>query len=1248
MSYKYNKKYRQDFWKGTSQLGRLLNEIKPEYIQVDELTLNDLVKFTDQYTRRIHFHRNDTAVPENETWQKYLMKDYMYLLFFMSSMQVEEDQTRFASLMKSAQRSNGFDYQRKKAAGMLHIVLDLATYLYTWLENMERNDHTDELIVSMQKIIVNELKPNWPKLYPIKNLLLYTNQKTEEEVQIDGKFAKLEHKLQPTYVPQGPMQLEIKKEYLEILNGVFTSLYTIINHLSHTSQKLLQRVLKERKDNKSHIALFLAFLQLYKKAQGEMNQITRKHLEFYYNRILLQSPNDVKPDKAYLCLELAKTVKTMVLPEGVGFSAGKDSNGQNLVYNTTDDTQLTQVQLKQIHTLFVSHNPLNYTGLTGQNVTDIFYKKDIQIPEEADGWAPFGEDQFFRGSESKTMEHAPVGFIVASDALYFTEGERSITVALEFDKGSYDGFKKTINQITVNSREKESNTFTQIFITAFDFYLTLDGQEVRMDRFAVKDNPESSGISIHFELAPTDGKLTALKPAKEPPPVPVHKPYIKLLLRAESHIYAYPIMSMLKVANIHIHAAVKGVKNLALYNNFGQINPAVPFPLFGATPQLGSYFLVGSNEIFSKQLQSLAVKINWYQLPQDENGWADYFSGYNADVKNDDYKVALSYLRGGVWFPMHARLEENLFAEETEQGQKTCRLADRTVITPDLEKISYVPGERKDTNPYTNQTRDGYLKLEFTEPKFAFGHSTYVKRLSDVVIYNSKLKDDETPLPEPAPPISPLVSGVEAAYESFAMAYDEGSPTNQIDLYQITPFGYKTVLLRSPYEKVDLLEQFKDEGNLYLGFDEYPEDGNISLFFHLMEGRVEDFLRETPEPRWQYLVNNTWINLDKSDIVEDGTGGFIQSGIIRLRIPEHIGKGNTLADPNLLWIKVSLSRDSNVAADVTAIYVNAVTVQWDGQGSLDHLNDPLPAYTIKKLKDKVTGIKTITQPLASFGAKEVEATNFFYQRVSERLRHRHRAVNVWDYERLVLDRFPVLFKVKCFTANSLHIEAKSEEKRYFVPPGHLKIVVIPDIHSPVVRNILRPKVGMNILANIQRYLKTIASPFAEIDVLNPFYERVRVIASIKLKSGLLNDGYYLNLLNDDLRSYLTPWLWNEDGNDHFGNSVYQSRIMSFIQSRPYVDFVTGFSVIKTWNDMGEVAIDDSARQPDADDDDDTDETPEEEKKINREELKPLYPWSILVSADEHDLTIIRKETYIKPEPRGIDNMLIGSDFIISK
>lgn len=1220
----------QDFWKGTSQAARLLNELKPGYVKVDERTLNDLVRFTDEYAKEIILHRGEDSVLDNGNWQDFLRQDYLYLLFYMANTPVEKIRGKFLEALDDAYRLGGFEHRRNKCIELISLILDLGNRIHSWYEDMEFNDYTQDLVYALREMVEGHLKPQFERLHRLKPVVLWHEAQTGDDT-IEIRFGKLREKWK-TEIPvlQRSLFLHISDNDLDILANIFNRLFFITDQLASEAKKVLDRVLNNSHNNKAHISLFIAFLQLYQKVQGEINHITRRHLEYYYNRILRQSPDDTLPDSAYLCLGLAKGTDHLVLEKGTGFVAEKDENGLNMIYTVTEDSPLTSTQIREMHTLYVSRNPLNYSGLDTPPVSDVFCASRQAGVPEPQGWALFGEDQFFKGSESRTMSDARIGFVIASDALLLAEGDRDISLYLECTPESYSDFKSMIGVIAEDAGETEANTFIRIFLTAFDFSYTLNGEEVQAAHFAVKDYPARNALGIHFEVPSTAGPVHGIVPGKVPPPLPVYKPYVKLLLRPESHIYAYPLMQVLQLSNIRIHTRVKGVKDLQLYNHYGQINPAVPFPPFGVSPQPGSYFLIGSNEVFSKKLQRLDLSIRWFQLPQDPKGWEDYFAGYGNGIRNSDYTIALSYLKEGQWHPAYNRVEAQLFRERGERGAEQM-LADSTCFSDiDLSELSFTPHTVKGPNPYHNKTRDGYLKLEFTAPRFGFGHAEYARKLSEVIMHNSKLQPgDPGMLPEPMPPLSPLVSDVQIDYTAGISAFEDDKASFAIDLYHISPFGYKNIPLRSPYENLVLFDAYNDEGSLLMGLDSYPEAGYLNLFFHLLEGRVEDYIRKVPEPRWQFLAGNTWYDLGRENLISDTTNGFIQSGIVRLRIPKEINRDNTILRGDLFWIKVSVQKGARVAAAVQNIYVNAAVVQWDQNGSKRHLDNPLPPFTIKKLRDKVNGLKDIIQPLPSFNGKKTEDTHYFYQRVSERLRHKHRAVNVWDYERLVLNRFPLIDKVKCFTANSSYHAVTPGEQKFLVAPGHVKIVLIPDIHNPEVRNLLRPKVGISVLLKIQQYLQSIASPFTQIEVMNPFYERVKVFTSIKLKDGLLDEGYYLNRLNEDLRSFLTPWLWSRNTGNEFGNSVFESRVMSYIQSLPYIDFVSGLSVIKTWNDRGIMGLADSRRG-------------------SPEELKPLYPWSILVSADEHDLRVIRKENYVKPEARGIENMLLGSDFIISE
>jgi hypothetical protein len=69
-------------------------------------------------------------------------------------------------------------------------------------------------------------------------------------------------------------------------------------------------------------------------------------------------------------------------------------------------------------------------------------------------------------------------------------------------------------------------------------------------------------------------------------------------------------------------------------------------------------------------------------------------------------------------------------------------------------------------------------------------------------------------------------------------------------------------------------------------------------------------------------------------------------------------------------------------------------------------------------------------PYPSFGGRVTEDNAEFYNRVSERLRHKDRAITIFDYERLVLESFPDIYRVKCID----HTDEGCE-----LAPGHVLV-----------------------------------------------------------------------------------------------------------------------------------------------------------------------------------------------------------------
>jgi len=80
-----------------------------------------------------------------------------------------------------------------------------------------------------------------------------------------------------------------------------------------------------------HLSLFLTFLLLLESSKAKINDLTRRHLEFYFKKILGFTPKPGLPDRAHVILELNNTTSSFTIEKGTQFLAGKDLDGQDRV-----------------------------------------------------------------------------------------------------------------------------------------------------------------------------------------------------------------------------------------------------------------------------------------------------------------------------------------------------------------------------------------------------------------------------------------------------------------------------------------------------------------------------------------------------------------------------------------------------------------------------------------------------------------------------------------------------------------------------------------------------------------------------------------------------------------------------------------------------------------------------------------------------------------------------------------------------
>lgn len=403
--------------------------------------------------------------------------------------------------------------------------------------------------------------------------------------------------------------------------------------------------------------------------------------------------------------------------------------------------------------------------------------------------------------------------------------------------------------------------------------------------------------------------------------------------------------------------------------------------------------------------------------------------------------------------------------------------------------------------------------------------------------------------------------------------------------------------------------ELQEEGMLFIGLENLKPLQTISLLFQFAEGSAEDEDSDPPPIHWSYLSNNEWIPLKDEDI-RDGTEGFRATGIINIDVPADASTHNTIMTDGLVWFCASVGKDSRCIPMLVDVIAQAVEVEFTDKGNApSHFDAALPAGKISKLETAVAEISRVDQPFSSFDGKPREIGKEFYTRVSERLRHKGRAITAWDYEHLILARFPSIYKVKCIThtdpncfcrpavTKKLSMQEKYEEADATdavksstktkpgdtaagpdvhdvtnvvvtgygtklccgpqVAPGHVLIIPIADLKNRNAVNKLQPKTSRRTILEIEKYIKARTSPFVKVHVRNPLYEEVLVYFKVKFQPGR-DKGYHLKKLNEEIVHYLTPWAFKADQEVKFGEKIYASSVINFIEEREYVDFIVDF------------------------------------------------------------------------------------------
>jgi hypothetical protein len=926
----------------------------------------------------------------------------------------------------------------------------------------------------------------------------------------------------------------------------------------------------------AHYGLWLAFLQLFDHARGELNAFTGRHLDHYFGEILGLSPRAPVPDQVHLLFELAKGRAAHRLAAGTLFRGGKDARGNPVSYALESEIVVNRGRVAELRALRIETG-----GTTARTeiprAAPVVRSRDgigkVEPAKENAAWPPFGP---------AASPAARIGFAIADRKLFLREGRRTISIRAE---------------LAAPIPSTAITPFWVARLTGDEGWFEISGTaqiETRLDnRFAEpgagvgagggkggappgkpfardQDDLRQSG---RFRRPPPKGsrllhivEITLSLDADAPPIVPLdaklhggdHAPGLPTVeiafdFERDATARSFAVLRDVVAERVTLRTTASGLKQLMIVAGGAEADPVKPFAPFGAQPRAGASLIVGSSEIFSKPIAAWRLDVDWEQAYDDDSFFWKNTAGF--------YDPNVELLSGGQW--------AGATGVAMGLGAATTTIA-LGAIDPDAGLVD----QSAENSPLHAGATGGFARLRLPHD---FGHAAFVGENTRALIgmaggaayspgfvdravgrgrgrtsrmvtsVNTYAPDPSKPaVKAPRAPYDPMITRIEASYES---------PREPVAAFShLHPFGV------SAGGDGRLFPDLPFEGALLVGVADFEPPARLTLLAQVADGSG-DPLKKAPKLDFAFLAGDQWVPFEPQD-VDDRTANLTGSAILGLNLPELADTNHRLLPSGLHWISIAVSRDADALNKLLSIDAQAARATFaDAGNDPDFLATPLPAGTIAKLVVPDLAIKKVVQPYSSFGGRPREAADQFAIRVSERLRHKDRAVTMFDYEAMVLEAFPRLYRVKCLSTTELVrdpanlILGDNELK-----PGAVTLVTVPWLRGHNARDPLRPYADQATLTAVDAFLRKRISPFVRLEVQNPRFEEIQVDFKVRFHPEIGDIAFYMDELNKAVIGFLTPWMQSDGGEISFGGKMWKSSIIDFVEEQPQVDFVTEFKL----------------------------------------------------------------------------------------
>lgn len=800
---------------GCEQETRFPQPMEEGFLGVDEHSFATLLAMGEDLATQLNFY-NLRHEPDG-TWAGLFAHDETSIMASILGLRLKRIEDEFLQVYRS----------NSDPAILRRLVFDLAGAIDRWFRRLSALDTssaqcTAQLIANMiESNLAEKLRNLFSRLHldtPGKSDFIHPGITDLHPIwHMDTEEGTTEQLSQTAWERFSTYQSRMQA------HAVFYALLNAVSALQKNVEELVLATLPSGKHPPA-LALFMAFLTLYRGAQEKINTFHQRHLEFYYRDVLHFSPQPCIADSTYLVFRLIPGVEQALIPAGTKFLATSPTDASKWLFRSEHDLLVNDIRVEALRTLYFERD-CNVSPERELDYVTRIYAHAIPLSEEQEvrgrqSWSLFGSARM--DGERPQGDPAHIGFALASPVLLLREGERKVDLALVFtahstavqtitdavaelcstqtEKAFFHAFGRLFGAyLLAESDPLNSNCKKNILhwakkIVAPHAYIVLANllQKDRQDLFhALMQNlflvdltsktgwyrvsgvairqmltegkNQLDGLSLSFTLGPEIGPITAYDVSLHGEGFSTRLPLIRLHLNPQAPFFACSLFDTLAVKKFHLTVNVKGIHQIQACNNHGNLDLDKPFHPFGPLPTTASFLIFGCYEAALKPLTRLRINLTWGDLPRDKEGFRSYYRSYNTKYSNEGFTTVPALLRDGHWTPAVAPSSDPipLFVSVADSEQLSWQ---RRIDMTRLHHCRPLSSDFRESDyRYFPQTQNGFFKLPLTGPENAFGHALYPTLLSDTLTRNARSKlTRQQPMPQT--PYTPIITRMALDY----------------------------------------------------------------------------------------------------------------------------------------------------------------------------------------------------------------------------------------------------------------------------------------------------------------------------------------------------------------------------------------------------------------------------------------------------------------------------------------------------